>query len=53
MYSEIEVKSIDGTIQKHIIFDKGNGEYTSFPLQEDNPNYEAYMLWLEENSNGL
>lgn len=51
MYSEIEIETPVGT-EKHIILDKGNGEFTSFPAQEDNPNYQAYLKWLEDN-NGL
>jgi hypothetical protein len=28
---EIEVEGIDGQMQKHVIIDRGNGEFTSMP----------------------
>lgn len=48
MYSEIEIETSNGT-EKHIILDRGNGEFTSFPADENNPNYQAYLEWLEAN----
>lgn len=29
--TEIEIDSVDGTVKKHIIIDRGNGEFTSMP----------------------
>ena len=29
--TEIEVENLDGSTTKHIIIDRGNGEYTSMP----------------------
>lgn len=49
MYREIEVENPDGTKSKHIILDRGNGEFTSFPADENNPNYQAYLDWLAQN----
>lgn len=42
-YEEIEVAGIDGTTQKHIILDLGNGAFKSFPADENNP---EYINWL-------
>ena len=53
MYKTITVKDIAGNDQHHVIKDNGNGSYTSFPAQEDNPNYEAYLKWLEEGNTPL
>ena len=43
MYKEIIVEN-----KKHIILDKGNNEFVSFPAEESNPNYQAYLKWLDE-----
>ena len=34
--------------EPHIIRNDGNGSFTSFPAQEDNPNYQAYLKWVAE-----
>ena len=31
--TEIEIDSVDGTLRKHIIIDRGNGEFTSMPKE--------------------
>jgi hypothetical protein len=41
-YKEIEVESFDG-IQKHIIIDNGDGSFKSFPANESNPEYVAFL----------
>ena len=28
---EIEIENLDGSVTKHIIIDRGNGEFTSMP----------------------
>lgn len=28
---EIEIENLDGSVSKHIIIDRGNGEFTSMP----------------------
>lgn len=48
MYKLLTVKNIVGNDQHHVIRDDGNGSYTSFPADETNPNYQAYLKWLEE-----
>ena len=40
----IEVESLDG-IQSHVIVDRGDGSFESFPVNEDNPRYQQ---WLDE-----
>jgi hypothetical protein len=42
-FEEIEIETLDG-IQKHIILDLGDGAFKSFPADEANPEYVA---WLE------
>ena len=37
-----------GNDQHHVIRDNGNNSYTSFPAQEDNPEYKAYLAWVAE-----
>ena len=48
MYKELNIDNGFGQITKHIIQDNGNGQYTSFPADENNPNYQAYLKWLDE-----
>jgi hypothetical protein len=45
IYEEIETTNMDGAIQKHIIIDLGNGAFKSFPADENNP---EYLAWLKE-----
>jgi len=45
-YQEIEVESLNGT-QKHIIIDNGDGSFKSFPADESNPEYVAFLAQLE------
>jgi hypothetical protein len=42
-YKEIEVETLGGK-EKHIIIDLGDGAFKSFPADENNPEYVA---WLE------
>jgi hypothetical protein len=46
-YEEIEIESLDGTTQKHIIVDLGDGAFKSFPADESNPEYVAFLASLE------
>ena len=41
-YQEIEIEISSGK-EKHIIIDLGNGSFKSFPADENNP---EYMAWL-------
>jgi hypothetical protein len=46
-YTIIETDSITGGKEPHIVVD--NGEYfTSFPADNDNPNYIAFLAALEK-----
>jgi hypothetical protein len=47
MYKIVKVISYD-VEQTHIIQDRGNNEFTSFPTDESNPNYQAYLKWVSE-----
>ena len=44
-YQEIETEGRDG-IQKHIIIDNGDGSFKSFPADESNPEYVAFLQAL-------
>lgn len=46
-FQELEVESM-GVVTKHIIIDLGNGEYKSFPADENNPEYIAFLASQEE-----
>ena len=46
-FQEIEAASPDG-LQKHIIIDMGDGSFKSFPADENNPEYVAFLKQLEE-----
>ena len=45
-YEEIEIESM-GQISKHIIIDNGDGSFKSFPADEENPEYVAFLAQLE------
>jgi hypothetical protein len=47
MYKELTVE-FHGEQQKHIVRDNGDGSFTSFPADESNQNYQAYLAWLAE-----
>jgi hypothetical protein len=46
-YEEIEIESM-GTTQKHIIIDNGDGSFKSFPADESNPEYVAFLEALDK-----
>jgi hypothetical protein len=45
-YKEITVESM-GETQKHIIIDNGDGSFKSFPADESNPEYVAFLEALD------
>ena len=49
-YEEITMKTFEGT-QKHIIIDNGDGSFKSFPADENNPEYIAFLAQLEAEKN--
>ena len=53
MYKEIIQDSPYGEPSKFIIRDNGNGSFTSFVAQEDNPLYQAYLAWVAEGNTPL
>jgi hypothetical protein len=49
-YEEIETEFM-GQTQKHIIIDNEDGSFKSFPADESNPEYIAFLAQLEEETN--
>jgi hypothetical protein len=47
-YEEIQIETSAG-VQKHIIIDNGDGSFKSFPADESNPEYIAFLAQLEAN----
>ena len=45
-YKEITVEGPEGE-SKHIIIDNGDGSFKSFPAEETNPEYIAFLAQLE------
>jgi hypothetical protein len=45
-YTEITVETI-GVTQKHIIIDNEDGSFKSFPADESNPEYIAFLEALD------
>jgi hypothetical protein len=45
-YKEIETNFM-GTKEKHILIDNGDGSFKSFPADESNPEYIAFLAQLE------
>jgi hypothetical protein len=45
-YEEIETEFM-GITQKHIIIDNGDGSFKSFPANESNPEYIAFLEALD------
>jgi hypothetical protein len=46
-YKEIETEFM-GVTQKHIIIDNGDGSFKSFPADESNPEYVAFLEALDK-----
>jgi hypothetical protein len=45
-YKEIETE-YKGIKEKHILIDNGDGSFKSFPADESNPEYIAFLAQLE------
>ena len=46
-YEELEITTLIGK-QKHIIIDNGDGSFKSFPADENNPEYIAFLEALDK-----
>jgi hypothetical protein len=53
MYKLLTIKDAVGNDQYHIIRDNGNNSFTSFPADEENQNYQAYLKWVAEGNTPL
>ena len=49
-YEEIQTEFM-GNVQKHIVIDNEDGSFKSFPVDEKNPEYIAFLAQLEEETN--
>ena len=49
-YEEIETEFM-GNVQKHIVINNGDGSFKSFPADEANPEYVAFLAQLEQETN--
>jgi hypothetical protein len=49
-YTKIETEFM-GVAQKHIIIDNEDGSFKSFPADETNPEYIAFLAQLEAEKN--
>ena len=45
-YQTVTTENMDGSTTDHIIIDRGNDEFTSFPAVDGNPAYEQFKLDL-------
>lgn len=44
-YKEVEV-DFRGETKKHIVIEHDDGSFMTFPADEDNPHYQAYLAML-------
>lgn len=49
-FQEIETLNLDGTAQSHIVINLGDGAFKSFPADESNPEYVAFLESLNDNT---
>jgi hypothetical protein len=47
-YVEIETTNFEGNAQKHIIIDNGDDSFKSFPADESNTEYIAFLEALDK-----
>jgi hypothetical protein len=47
-YREFQTTGVNGKSEKHIIIDNGDGSFKSFPADESNPEYVAFLKALED-----
>jgi hypothetical protein len=50
-YKEIEIIGSDGLKYINIVIDNGDGSFKSFPADEANPEYIAFLAQLEAEKN--
>lgn len=49
-YKEILVEGFEGVVQKHILINNNDGSIKSFPADENNPEYVAFLQHLKTES---
>ena len=45
-YEQVEITE-DGVAYSHIVIDNGDGSFKSFPANEENPEYIAFLAQIE------
>jgi hypothetical protein len=53
MYKEIKIQGSDGVERTNIIRENSIGNYTSFPADPDNTDYQEYLKWIAEGNTPL
>lgn len=48
-YEIIEIEFM-GQTQEHVIIDRGDGSFESFPVDPENPRYQAFLEQVEGNT---
>jgi hypothetical protein len=48
MYKELKIIGLDGAEKTHIVRTNSNGNYTSFPDNPANSDYQEYLKWVAE-----
>ena len=43
-----QIITVESDETKHIVIDKGDGTFTSFPAKNENPNYISFLRQLSE-----
>lgn len=46
-YQIVELESF-GVIQRHVIVDRGDGSFESFPVDDENPRYQQWLAQQSE-----
>ena len=48
MFYYLDIETMSGDVQRHILQHLPDGGVRSFPLTDDNPNKAAYDAWVAE-----
>jgi len=48
MYKQVKIQGSDGVEKTHIIRTNSEKNYTSFPADESNTDYQKYLEWVAQ-----